>query len=208
MKPTNNAPAGITLLLAADDSNRAAGLRQILSMVVPSASIVALDTATIAEGAIPAAHVALLDAGSKTRLTVDTVRVLRARGFEGPIVILIPEPDDDMLRGTAQSLGARCISRSAVEATPAELGEALIAELQDGSAVAEVSYARRVFAAGLATLSLQHSINNPLAALLAETQLLQLEELTTEQRESVERIVELCRRVVALVRRLDALAVQ
>jgi nitrogen-specific signal transduction histidine kinase len=63
-----------------------------------------------------------------------------------------------------------------------------------------------VFAAGQATLSLQHSINNPLAALLAEAQLLQLEELTKEQRDSVDRMVELCRRVVALVRRLDVLA--
>ena len=63
-----------------------------------------------------------------------------------------------------------------------------------------------MFAAGQVALSLQHGINNPLAALLAEAQLLQLEDLTSEQRASVDRMVELCRRVVALVRRLDALA--
>jgi len=70
----------------------------------------------------------------------------------------------------------------------------------------ELRQARRIFAAGQAALSLQHAINNPLAALLAEAQLLQLEELSAEQRGSVDRMVELCRRIVALVRRLDALA--
>jgi nitrogen-specific signal transduction histidine kinase len=64
---------------------------------------------------------------------------------------------------------------------------------------------RRTFAAGQVALSLQHGINNPLAALLAETQLLQLEDLTSEQRASTDRMVELCRRIVGLVRRLDVL---
>ena len=63
-----------------------------------------------------------------------------------------------------------------------------------------------MLAAGEAALSLQHGINNPLAALLAEAQLLQLEELSPEQRSSTDRMVELCRRIVGLVQRLDGLA--
>ena len=52
----------------------------------------------------------------------------------------------------------------------------------------------------------QHEMNNPLAALLAESQLLELDPtLTGEQRESVKRIVELARRVIASSRKLDAL---
>ena len=47
---------------------------------------------------------------------------------------------------------------------------------------------------------LQHALNNPLAALLAELQLLELEELKPEHREAVERAIGLVRRVVALVR--------
>lgn len=50
------------------------------------------------------------------------------------------------------------------------------------------------------TKGLQHSLNNPLAALLAELQLLELEELAPEHREAVERAIGLCRRVIALVR--------
>lgn len=48
--------------------------------------------------------------------------------------------------------------------------------------------------------SLQHTLNNPLAGLLAELQLLQMEPLTEEQQESVARAVGLCRRVIQIVR--------
>ncbi|HET6679915.1 MAG TPA: histidine kinase dimerization/phospho-acceptor domain-containing protein [Gemmatimonadaceae bacterium] len=51
---------------------------------------------------------------------------------------------------------------------------------------------------------LRHALNNPLAALLAEAQLLELEAITDEQRKSVERMVALCRRMVAIVRALDS----
>lgn len=52
----------------------------------------------------------------------------------------------------------------------------------------------------------QHEMNNPLAALLAESQLLELDpNLSGEQRESVKRIVDLARRVIASSRKLDVL---
>jgi nitrogen-specific signal transduction histidine kinase len=86
------------------------------------------------------------------------------------------------------------------------LGIALATALgSDPSQSPELLQLRRTFAAGQMALSLQHGINNPLAALLAEAQLLQLEELTSEQRASADRMVELCRRIVALVRRLDVM---
>lgn len=48
--------------------------------------------------------------------------------------------------------------------------------------------------------SLQHALNNPLAGLLAELQLLEMEDLPPDHREAVERSIELCRRVILLVR--------
>ena len=48
--------------------------------------------------------------------------------------------------------------------------------------------------------SLQHSLNNPLAGLLAELQLLEMEDLPQEHREAIERSIELCRRLIVLVR--------
>ena len=51
---------------------------------------------------------------------------------------------------------------------------------------------------------IQHQMNNPLAALLAEGQLLCMDPgLQGEQRESVDRMIELTRRVISLVRSLD-----
>lgn len=53
--------------------------------------------------------------------------------------------------------------------------------------------------------SVQHEVNNPLAALLAESQLLVMDPaLGAEQRDSVQRIVDLTRRVISTVRKLDA----
>jgi signal transduction histidine kinase len=48
--------------------------------------------------------------------------------------------------------------------------------------------------------SLQHTLNNPLAGLLAELQLLELEDLPDEHREAVARCIELTRRLVQIVR--------
>jgi len=47
---------------------------------------------------------------------------------------------------------------------------------------------------------LQHTLNNPLAALLAELQLLEMEEMPPAHRESVERAIGLTRRVIQIVR--------
>jgi signal transduction histidine kinase len=47
---------------------------------------------------------------------------------------------------------------------------------------------------------LQHTLNNPLAALLAELQLLEMEELAPSHREGVERSIELVRRLIRIVR--------
>jgi signal transduction histidine kinase len=50
----------------------------------------------------------------------------------------------------------------------------------------------------------QHQLNNPLAALLAEAQLLRSEPgLPSEHAESVDRMIDITRRVIALVRDLE-----
>lgn len=194
------------LLLVVEEDSRTGVIQPRLSMILPRASIAAADVAALAEGALPDANAALIDGGETPKATVETLRTLRARGFEGPILLVTPLPDDTALRTASDSLGAHTVARDVVDRSPSELAVALTATLDRDSAVtAELRQARRIFAAGQAALSLQHAINNPLAALLAEAQLLQLEELTTEQRGSVDRMVELCRRIVALVRRLDAL---
>lgn len=176
-------------------------------MLLPRGSIQTTTLSEISEGRLPDAHAIIVDAGPVARAAIEALRVLRARGFLGAIVVVTAVPDDSALLQTIHALGATSISRGGADAAPVELGSALAAAMDNGTAVSsELATARRVFAAGHLALSLQHAINNPLAALMAEAQLLQLEEnLTNEQRSSIDRMVELCRRVVALVRRLDAL---
>jgi signal transduction histidine kinase len=48
--------------------------------------------------------------------------------------------------------------------------------------------------------SLQHTLNNPLGGLLAELQLLEMDDLNQTQREAIERSIALCRRVIQIVR--------
>lgn len=48
--------------------------------------------------------------------------------------------------------------------------------------------------------SLQHTLNNPLGGLLAELQLLEMEDLPESHRAAVERCIGLTRRLVQIVR--------
>ena len=165
-----------------------------------------LDATALAESTLPDADVALIDAGP-VRGGLDRLRTLRARGFARPIVVLADQLDDVLARAAA-AVGATVLTRNAVTSDPLALGQLLAAAAgsrADSPVLRELARTRRVIAAGEQTLRLQHDINNPLAGLLAEVQLLQLEELTPEQRASTDRILSLCRRIVGLVRRLDAL---
>jgi len=58
-------------------------------------------------------------------------------------------------------------------------------------------------AVGAVALEMRHEISNPLAALLAEAQLLALEPLAPEHQAAVGRMVDLCRRTVTLLRQMD-----
>ena len=70
----------------------------------------------------------------------------------------------------------------------------------------KVSGTSKVMELSNAVGRVQHEMNNPLAALLAESQLLELDPtLNDEQRDSVNRIVDLARRVIASSRKLDTL---
>ena len=48
--------------------------------------------------------------------------------------------------------------------------------------------------------SLQHTLNNPLGGLLAELQLLEMEDLRPEHRQGVDRSIALCRRSIQIVK--------
>jgi signal transduction histidine kinase len=62
---------------------------------------------------------------------------------------------------------------------------------------------RRMLSAGEAAMNIRHSLNNPLTSILAEAQLLELEDLPPDHAASVRRIVEQCRRMVVITRGLE-----
>lgn len=84
---------------------------------------------------------------------------------------------------------------------------ALVAERDTGSvpvgaAGRELGRVRALLARGETTRELQHAFNNPLTALLAEAELLLLEELNDEARAGVERMLSLSRRLASITRQL------
>lgn len=69
-------------------------------------------------------------------------------------------------------------------------------------AARELRRVRSDVALGESARALQHAFNNPLTALLAEAQLLELESLSEEHQGAVLRIVALARRLAVLTRKL------
>ena len=141
---------------------------------------------------------------------VDVLRRLRARGYDGAAVLLVDESAPGYVDETsADRLGARYCSfdGEGLASVAAAITEAIRGQSGDGAAtstaVRALRQTQRLLAAGDLALRLQHSLNNPLAGLLAEAQLLELEPLSPDHRASVERIIELSRRVIDVVRGLD-----
>jgi DNA-binding response OmpR family regulator len=181
-------------------------------MTFPSATIERVDT-DVEQFEPHHVDCAVVDAMVNGVDGVDVIRRIRARGYAGPAVLVLdsarpPSPAD---AASAARLGARMCSLD--DQAVASLATAVVDALRaaDGAvpgtagatALRALRQTQRLIAAGELAMRLQHSLNNPLAALLAEAQLLELETLPPDHRESVERIIELSRRVIEVVRGMD-----
>lgn len=168
-----------------------------IRIVAPGASVERVDPGLIRR--LPqAAALVVTDA--------EHARLARATGFNGGIVI-VGSPAND---GDAAAFGAEGTAFVAPDATPQALGDALEAAVaegeRDGAPELRVALARarRQMAAGHVAFGLQHAFNNPLSALMAEAQLLQMDAPSDEVRECADRMVQLVRRLTELSRSLDA----
>lgn len=106
---------------------------------------------------------------------------------------LLPAADPDLL---IAALLAERASGASLHASPDDDNE-------EDNAARELRRVRTLLALGDSARMAQHALNNPLTALMAEAQLLELEPLAPEHRQVVSRLVELARRIAAAVRRLD-----
>jgi signal transduction histidine kinase len=114
---------------------------------------------------------------------------------------LFPSADADLL--VAALLAER--ATAPVAAARGEMHVGADATVEDPP-MRELRRVRRQFARGEAAAAVHHDLNNPLTAMLAEAQLLQLEALGEEHRAAAGRIVTLARRIAAVARRLDGTA--
>jgi signal transduction histidine kinase len=187
-------------------------VREALAVSLPLATFETTSPTDLVTGRLPADDCIVVDATSDVAGGADVLRRLRAGGVRSALVVLV-EARDAALASTVAGLGA--VEQVAIADAPRALGTAVETSLGSGEWTAaleavrdELRRTQRLVAAGEIALGLQHAINNPLTAVLAEAQLLEMESLPEEQATAVRRIVENTRRVVQLVRKLDVIGVQ
>ena len=133
-----------------------------------------------------------------------TRRIRHEAGDEGVFVLMLTGrhgPGDLM-----NALNAGVDDYIVKPATPEHLEARLLIAERRIAQSAELARARWLAGIGETTLALQHEINNPLAALLGESEMLSMEKALPEPLgESVGVIVTSARRIAAVVKRLAAL---
>jgi signal transduction histidine kinase len=192
--------SALRVLVVGTDAAFAAAVREILTAQLPDAVCEMLDSGTLRTR--PVADGLVIDGRADVARTAELAARLRAMGFAGALVVVsegIADAGPALAAAGAAHAGAREIGSQLVPALAERLEEA-------GSEHAgQVMRARRLIAAGEIAIGFQHSLNNPLAGILAEAQLMQLDPMPPEQHAALERIVVLCRRIIELGKSLDGM---
>lgn len=223
------APRALQIYCAIERPELLAVVRESLHSFLPG-SVIATGHTALPGDRIPRADCVVLDTHVGGATGVEAARALRIAGFDGGIILLVPElsatgftelptaPEERLEERaatrtsgpTAVRLAAMGVSRTVPYAAIAgELPFAVVtASLGTESAPLEearreLRAAQRLNAMGDLAASVQHAANNPLTALLAEAQLLEMEPLAPEHREAVQRIIDLSRRLALIIRKLD-----
>jgi signal transduction histidine kinase len=184
----------LTILTIADDAAHAKA-NAAIAAVLPSADVQRVDPGLLRR-LPPGAALIVSDPANG--------QVARATGFEGGILVMAT-PKSDVERAAFQAQGTEFVDPSS---SPAEFASALTSALMvesEGALQAAISRARRLIAAGEVALKLQHDFNNPLAALMAEVQMLQIDAPNPDVLATATRMLELVRRLTVLSRSLDGM---
>jgi signal transduction histidine kinase len=196
----------VRIILLTDEPDLEHLMRELLATLLPSTT---MESVTPSTATVDPSEAAIVDHTVRSHDGFAMVQELRARGYVGGIVLLATSCTADLERRLLTVGPARCLARAdmvvglsatLVEVTKLAVPAGDVARRLEG----DLRRVQQVLAAGEVTTRIQHTLNNPLTALLAEAQLLELEPLSEEHRAAVHRIIELCRRVVAMVRGLEA----
>ena len=179
-------------------------IRELLATMLPS---LAVEGTTPAEAPLAGADYAVIDHAVSELPAFTIAQELRARGFRGGLVLLhaggVDEPESRLLTIAPATRVERTELTDALPRALGTLAAAPVCGGELGVVERDIRRAQRVMAAGEVTARIQHTLNNPLTALLAEAQILEMELLREDQRASIGRIIEQARRVVAIVRGLE-----
>jgi signal transduction histidine kinase len=197
--------SGLRILVVGMDAAFARAVCEVLVAQLPDAACEAFDPARLR--AKPEAAAVVIDARTDLQRGAAIAERLRAMGFLSGIVLLAAaadgaDPDTGGASAAARRMGAVLVS-------PDVIASQLVPQLAELMAAAAEPYAdqvmraRRLVAAGEIAMGLQHALNNPIAGIMAEAQLMQFEQLPAEQAQALSRMVELCRRLTELTRSLD-----
>ncbi len=192
------------VVLITDDPGLEKIIRELFAASIPS---VVIESAQASAAGTSDSAAAIIDESIRGSPGLAAAQELRARGYRGGIALLTSVIDNHLDRRLLALAPAVSVGRmEMVEKLPAALAS-LAAIIDPGDALAPVQRdlrrTQQLIASGEAAMRIQHSLNNPLAALLAEAQLLEMEPLSEENLAAVKRIVQLCRRMVGMVRAMD-----
>ncbi len=192
--------SALRVLVAGTDAAFGAAAREILAAQLPDAVCEMLDSGTVRTR--PLADGLVIDGRADIARAAELAARLRAMGFAGAVVVV-----SDGIVDSGPALAATGAAHTGTHEIGSHLVPALAERLEEAGSdhAAEVMRARRLVAAGQIAIGFQHSLNNPLAGILAEAQLMQLDAMAPEQHEALERIVALCRRIIELGRSLDGM---
>ena len=188
-----------TVHLVSAHTSTTALLRQTLALTLPGCEVQDASSANLRDAL--ASDVVVVSTGGAAEAS-EQLRSLRASGCKAPVVLVTDGnvPADDLTRYAPVR-----------QMNPSHLGDETLAHLiatvtsveEDSPAAAALARTRHLVAAGEIAFRLQHSLNNPLTALLAEAQLMEMEAVDAEQLKGVRTIITQCRRVIDIVKRLD-----
>jgi signal transduction histidine kinase len=199
--------SGLRILMVGTDTAFARAVCDVLAAQLPDAASETFDPVRLR--ARPDAAAVVIDARGDIPGGAAIAERLRAMGFLSGIVLLAAAADS----AGSDSGGGSDVARrmGAVRVSPDVIASQLVPKLAELMAAAAAPYAdqvmraRRLVAAGEIAMGLQHALNNPIAGIMAEAQLMQFEEVPAEQAQALARVVELCRRLIELTRSLDGI---
>ena len=183
-------------------------VRESVAAAFPTATF--SNVSTEAVGKLPECSLIFIDATLDAAAAAETAQRLRAGASRSALAFVVSAHDESLARtaapiGALEQIEVRSLGTAMVDTVERAVGgngwtDQLLAARD------ELRRTQRLLAAGEIALGLQHAMNNPLTAVLAEAQLLEMESLPPETTTAVRRIIESTRRLVALVRKLDAVS--